>query len=130
MDESNVIKALAALAQPLRLQVFRALVVAGPSGMTPGTMAEGLGISPSSLSFHLKELTNAGLVSQERSSRNLIYRAAFAQMDLLLGYLTDNCCQGADCVEVQGSGRPSCGDNKQTRTLARGAARANGQAKT
>jgi DNA-binding transcriptional ArsR family regulator len=98
MDEANVVKALAALAQPVRLQVFRALVVAGPAGMTPGTMAEGLGISASALSFHLKELTHAGLVTQERASRNLIYRAAFDQMNDLLGYLTLNCCRGAECA--------------------------------
>jgi len=95
MDEAAVIKALAALAQPVRLQVFRALVVAGRRGMTPGTMAEGLGISASSLSFHLKELTHAGLVTQERASRNLIYRADFARMDGVLQYLTQNCCEGA-----------------------------------
>lgn len=66
--------------------------------MTPSTMAAGLGISLSSLSFHLKELTNAGLITQERSSRNLIYRAAFEQMNALLQYLTDNCCQGEACA--------------------------------
>lgn len=98
MDETAVIKALAALAQPIRLQLFRALVVAGEQGMTPGTMAQGMGISPSSLSFHLKELTHAGLVTQERASRNLIYRAAYGQMNSLLGYLTQNCCQGAECA--------------------------------
>ena len=97
MEEAIVIKALAALAQPVRLQVFRALVVAGPRGMTPSTMAEGLGISSSALSFHLKELANAGLVTQERASRNLIYRAAFDHMNALLGFLTENCCQGAAC---------------------------------
>ena len=69
MEESDIVKALAALAQPIRLQVFRALVVAGQRGMVPSTMAEGLGISPSSLSFHLKELVHAGLVTQERASR-------------------------------------------------------------
>ena len=98
MNEIAVIKALAALAQPIRLQLFRALVVAGKQGMTPGTMAQGMGISPSSLSFHLKELTHAGLVTQERASRNLIYRAAYEQMNSLLGYLTQNCCQGARCA--------------------------------
>ena len=97
MDEATVVKALAALAQPVRLQVFRALVIAGPRGMTPSTMAEGLGISPSALSFHLKELANAGLVTQERASRNLIYRAAYEQMNAVLQYLTDNCCQGESC---------------------------------
>ena len=98
MIESEVVRALAALAQPLRLQVFRALVVTGPRGMTPSTMAEGLGIPASSLSFHLKELVNAGLVTQERASRNLIYRASFEQMNGLLGYLTENCCEGAACA--------------------------------
>jgi ArsR family transcriptional regulator, arsenate/arsenite/antimonite-responsive transcriptional repressor len=98
MDQSDVIKALAALAQPVRLDVFRALVVAGPRGMTPSTMAEGLGIPPSSLSFHLKELTNAGLIVPERASRNLIYRAAFERMNEVVQYLTQNCCQGADCA--------------------------------
>lgn len=99
MDESNVVKALSALAQPVRLQVFRALVVAGQQGMTPGTMAEGLGIPSNALSFHLKELTYAGLVTQERVSRNIIYRAAFGQMNALLGYLTENCCQGEKCLD-------------------------------
>lgn len=107
MDETTVVKALAALAQPVRLQVFRALVVAGPRGMTPSTMAEGLGISSSALSFHLKELTHAGLITQERASRNLIYRAAFDQMNALLHYLTENCCQGEACA-VEG-GAASCG---------------------
>lgn len=98
MDEVHVVKALAALAQPVRLKLFRALIVAGPRGMTPGTMAQGLGVSPSALSFHLKELTNAGLITQERASRNLIYRAAYEQMKALLGYLTENCCEGAACA--------------------------------
>lgn len=98
MDEEIVIRSLAALAQPIRLQVFRALVVTGPSGLTPGAMAEGLGIPQNTLSFHLKELSHAGLVTQERASRNIIYRAAFDRMNALLGYLTDNCCRGADCA--------------------------------
>ena len=103
MDEAAVVKSLAALAQPVRLQVFRALVIAGPRGMLPSTMAEGLAVSPSSLSFHLKELVHAGLVTQERASRNLIYRAAFGRMNDLLGYLTQNCCEGAAC-EVTAAG--------------------------
>ena len=81
----------------MRLQVFRALVVRGATGLTPGTISEALGIPANTLSFHLKELTHAGLVTQERSSRNIIYRAAFDRMNALLGYLTENCCQGADC---------------------------------
>ena len=91
MDEQDVIKALAALAQPVRLKVFRALVVTGEAGLTPGTMAEGLDMPANTLSFHLKELVNAGLVTQERSSRNLIYRAAYERMNAVLGYLTENC---------------------------------------
>ena len=98
MNESDVIRALAALGHPARLQVFRALVITGKAGMTPGVMQEGLDISATALSFHLKELTSAGLVTQERAGRNLIYRAAYEQMNALLGYLTDNCCQGAECA--------------------------------
>lgn len=98
MDQAEVIRALAALAQPVRLDVFRALVVAGPRGMTPSTMAEGLAIPPSTLSFHLKELTNAGLIVPERASRNLVYRAAFDRMNAVLHYLTQNCCQGEQCA--------------------------------
>jgi ArsR family transcriptional regulator len=97
MEEADVVKSLAALAQPIRLQVFRALVVTGRAGLTPGAMSEGLGIPPNSLSFHLKELANAGLVTQERSSRNIIYRAGYERMNALLGYLTENCCAGAEC---------------------------------
>jgi DNA-binding transcriptional ArsR family regulator len=98
MDEAEVVKSLAALAQPVRLQVFRALVVTGGPGLTPGTMAEALGIPQNTLSFHLKELSSAGLVVQERCSRNIIYRAAYDRMNALLGYLTENCCQGAACA--------------------------------
>ena len=98
MDPSEVVRSLAALAQPVRLEVFRALVVRGGAGLTPGAMAEGLGIPANTLSFHLKELTHAGLVTQERASRNIIYRAAFDRMNKLLGYLTENCCQGANCA--------------------------------
>jgi len=97
MEEQEIVKALAALAQPVRLRIFRALVVTGPRGMTPGVMAEGLGVSPSVVSFHLKELTHAGLVTQERASRHLIYRAAVDRMNSVLDYLTENCCQGAEC---------------------------------
>jgi len=73
-------------------------VVTGVQGLTPSVMAEGLGISPSALSFHLKELLNAGLVTQERASRHLIYRASFDRMNAVLGYLTQNCCEGEACA--------------------------------
>lgn len=97
MDEEQVIRALAALAHPVRLQVFRALVVSGQAGLTPGVMHEGLAIPATTLSFHLKELVAAGLVSAERASRNLVYRADYDRMNGLLGYLTANCCRGTDC---------------------------------
>ncbi|HEY2977705.1 MAG: helix-turn-helix transcriptional regulator [Betaproteobacteria bacterium] len=99
MEEKEVVRSLAALAHGLRLQVFRALVVAGHRGMTPGVMSEGSGIPPATLSFHLKELMNAGLVTQERQGRNLVYRASFDHMNELLGYLTANCCQGEACLD-------------------------------
>ncbi|MCR6478094.1 metalloregulator ArsR/SmtB family transcription factor [Variovorax sp. ZS18.2.2] len=98
MEENTVVRSLMALAQSVRLRVFRALVVAGPQGMTPGALTEALAVPATSLSFHLKELTNAGLVSQERQGRHLIYRASFDQMNDLLAYLTENCCQGQACV--------------------------------
>lgn len=100
MEEKNVVKALAALAQANRLQVFRALVVAGKQGKTPGQLGELFGVPNATLSFHLKELMSAGLISQERFGRNLIYRVEFDQMNGLLAYLTENCCQGAEvCLE-------------------------------
>lgn len=98
MEETDVVTALAALAQPVRLRVFRALVVAGPQGMTPGDLGAQLDVAATSLSFHLKELTHAGLITQEREGRHLIYRAAFGQMNALLGYLTQHCCQGQPCT--------------------------------
>ncbi|WP_294001001.1 ArsR/SmtB family transcription factor [Sphaerotilus sp.] len=94
MEESTAISALAALAQPMRLRVFRALVGATPDGMTPGALGALLDVPASTLSFHLKELMHAGLVSQERDGRNLIYRAALSQMNALLAYLTAHCCEG------------------------------------
>ena len=98
MEENDVVRSLAALAQPVRLRVFRALVVAGPAGLTPGALTEALEVSATGLSFHLKELVHSGLVSQERQGRNLVYRAAFGRMNALLGYLTENCCEGQACL--------------------------------
>lgn len=97
MEEDQVIEALTALAHPVRLRIFRALVTVGGDGLTPGVMSEALGTPNATLSFHLKELTRAGLVTQERASRHLVYRAAYDRMNALLGYLTDNCCQGTPC---------------------------------
>jgi ArsR family transcriptional regulator, arsenate/arsenite/antimonite-responsive transcriptional repressor len=104
MKEQDAVMALAALAQSARLRIFRALVGAGPEGLTPGALAALLDIPASTLSFHLKELVHAALVSVERDGRSLIYRPALAQMDALLGYLTDHCCQGRGCA-VPGSRR-------------------------
>lgn len=98
LNTALTVKALAALAQASRLEIFRALVVAGQTGMTPGALAEQLHVAPNTLSFHLKELTHAELVNTERSGRNLIYRANFNQMNAVLAYLTENCCQGQACL--------------------------------
>jgi len=109
MEEIDIVKALGALAQPSRLQLFRALVVAGPGGQTPGALSAALGLPAATLSFHLKELTHAGLAQAERSGRNLIYRADFGRMNDVLAYLTANCCAGAACDVVPVPGEaPSC----------------------
>jgi DNA-binding transcriptional ArsR family regulator len=108
MDENDVVRSLAALAQPHRLKLFRALVVAGPAGLVPGTMAAGMGLPAATLSFHLKELTQAGLITQQRDGRNLIYHAAYDRMNDLLGYLTANCCQGQPCMPAPADACASC----------------------
>ncbi len=102
MEEKNAVASLAALAQPMRLRVFRALVGAAPLGLTPGALSATLGVPGSTLSFHLKELTHAGLVTQERDGRNLIYRPAIARMNELLDYLSAHCCQGTDPADRSG----------------------------
>ncbi len=94
MTETDAVISLAALAQGMRLRIFRALVGAGPAGLTPGAMSAMLDVPPSTLSFHLKELSHAGLVTQERDGRSLIYRPGLGQMNELLDYLTAHCCQG------------------------------------
>jgi DNA-binding transcriptional ArsR family regulator len=97
MEAKYVIKALAALAQPNRLQIFRSLVVKGSDGLTPALIAEELGMPANTLSFHLKELMNADLITQERSGRHLIYRAQYDRMNAVMSYLSKNCCQGEVC---------------------------------
>lgn len=94
MGEINVIQTLAALAQPARLRVFRELVAAYPGGRTPTDLLGQLDIAATALSFHLKELLHAGLVTQERDGRYLVYRAVLNQMTDLVQFLTANCCQG------------------------------------
>jgi ArsR family transcriptional regulator len=97
MDRHAAVIALGALAQAHRLALFRLLVQAGKDGMAAGAIAEKLGIPNSSLSFHLAQLRAAGLISQERQHRSLIYRANYPAMNGLVDYLTENCCAGADC---------------------------------
>ncbi len=108
MNEAQIVSALAALAHAQRLRVFRALVVAGSEGLTPSTMADGLNVARNALSFHLKELLHAGLVTAEQSGRNLIYRAAYDRMNGLLSYLTENCCAGGECAVVTPSVASVC----------------------
>jgi len=97
-DDIAAVAALSALAQEHRLALFRLLVQAGPDGLSAGMIAEKLGVPASSLSFHLAHLNRAGLVSQTRRGRSLIYAADYAAMNALLGYLMENCCGGAGCA--------------------------------
>lgn len=110
MEEQAAVVSLAALAQAARLRIFRVLVGSGPQGMTPGALSALLDVPASTLSFHLKELTHAGLVTQERESRNLIYRPSIAQMNELLSYLTAHCCQGVACGVVAPADVNACSD--------------------
>lgn len=113
MKSRQAITALAALAHEYRLSVYRMLVEAGPTGLNAGTIAGRLKMPPSSLTFHLQQLHRAGLITQERQSRQLIYAADFAAMNALVGYLTENCCAGdssqcgVECKPVRESARAS-----------------------
>ena len=100
MTPTQTVKALAALAHETRLAVFRMLVQAGPVGLTPGGIAETLGIAASPLSFHLKELTHAGLIAARPDGRKIYYSANFAAMNDLVAYLTDNCCGNQTCEVI------------------------------
>lgn len=108
MDEKTAVAALAALAQGARLRVFRALVGAGPEGMTPGALSALLDIPGSTLSFHLKELVHAGLVDVERDGRNLHYRPALGRMNELMAYLSAHCCLGNSCAPGSPRRRTTC----------------------
>ncbi|HTU65306.1 MAG TPA: helix-turn-helix domain-containing protein [Steroidobacteraceae bacterium] len=99
MKAPDAVAALAALAHEYRLAVFRMLVEAGPAGLPAGEIAARLDIPPSSMTFHLQALQRAGLVSQERMSRQLIYAADYTAMNDLIGYLTDNCCAGSEAPQ-------------------------------
>ena len=95
MEKIDAVAALAALAQEHRLAVFRLLVQAGPDGMPAGQVAEALDLAPNTLTFHFDRLRGAGLVTVRRDGRSMIYAAQFETMNGLLGFLTENCCQGA-----------------------------------
>jgi len=94
MKKYDALAALAALAQENRLDVFRLLVEAGPEGLSAGSVANTLKIAPNALTFHLDRLREAGLVTVRRDGRSMIYAAQFDRMNALIGYLTENCCQG------------------------------------
>jgi ArsR family transcriptional regulator len=97
METKQAIPALSALAQESRLAIFRLLVQAGPAGLAAGTIGEKLELPPATLSFHLAGLVRAGLAQSRQEGRFVIYRADYATMNALVGFLTDNCCQGAQC---------------------------------
>jgi DNA-binding transcriptional ArsR family regulator len=111
METSHAVTVLAALAQDSRLVVFRALVQAGPAGLAAGKISEMTGIPPSSLSFHLKELSHAGLAESRPQGRFVIYTAQFDVMNALVGYLTENCCGGNPCLPVCS---PACSPSKES----------------
>lgn len=98
MKTPNIIAALAALAQGSRLAIFRALVQAGPAGLSAGKIGETASIAPSSVSFHMKELTHADMVTSRQEGRFVIYTANFATMNALVAFLTENCCGGNPCT--------------------------------
>lgn len=114
MEETTALASLTALSQAMRLRIFRALVGAGPAGMTPGVLGAMLDVPASTLSFHLKELMRSGLVSQERDGRSLIYRPALMQMNELLDYLSAHCCHGESCEVRPPPRRNSSAGSKQS----------------
>ena len=107
MDAKNVIAALTALAQESRLAVFRLLVQAGPEGLVASKISESVGVPPSSLSFHLKEMSHANLLTSRQDGRFVIYAANYDTMNQLMGFLTENCCGGNPCTSVSACA-PEC----------------------
>src|SRR5471032_726378 len=100
MKTKQVLAALGALSQETRLALFRLLIKRGPEGVRAGVIAEKLGVPPSSLSFHLQQLVHAGLITQRRLSRQLIYSADYTAMNCLMAYLSENCCGVVSCAPV------------------------------
>lgn len=101
METKNIVRALGAIAHESRLEAYRYLVQAGPAGLAAGRLSELVGIPPSSLSFHLKELVNAGLLSSRQEGRFVFYSAEYAAMNSLVAYLTENCCGGNPCTPIR-----------------------------
>ncbi|HEY2967262.1 MAG TPA: metalloregulator ArsR/SmtB family transcription factor [Casimicrobiaceae bacterium] len=123
MDSSTTIRALAALAQETRLALFRLLVEQGPAGLTPGRIADVLDVPPATLSFHLKELANAGLIRARQESRFIYYSADFGAINGLVAYLTENCCRATGACEPVCA--PDCmPESSARRTATRPTARA------
>ena len=108
MQAETVIRALGALAQEHRLATYRLLVQAGADGMAAGALAEAAGLPASSMSFHLAQLSHAGLVTQRRQSRSIIYAADYSAMGELMGYLTENCCGGEACAPAIAAPEAAC----------------------
>src|SRR5947209_10469697 len=115
MKKPQALTGLAALAQENRLDMFRLLVRAGPEGMPAGEVSSALGISPNTLTFHFDRLREAGLVTVRREGRSMIYAAQFEAMNALLGYLSENCCQGATPGRAATCEQPGSGKNAKER---------------
>ena len=98
MDTKGAVAALGALAQASRLEVFRLLVRRGPAGLAAGEISGRVGVPPTTLSFHLAQLSHAGLVTSRREGRSILYAADYGGMQGLMGFLTDNCCQEGGCA--------------------------------
>jgi len=120
MRKSNVVAALAALAQDNRLDVYRLLVQAGPDGLPAGQVAAALGLAPNTLTFHFDRLRGAGLVSVRRDGRSMIYAAQYDTMNALLGYLTENCCKGATDARASAVCKPARSRRSKVRITQRG----------
>lgn len=113
MEKQNAVAALGALAQGSRLDIFRVLIEAGAEGLPAGRIGEQLGLPSATLSFHLNQLRQAGLVTFRRAGRSLIYAAEYGTMNDLLGYLTENCCQGDPSACGIAVRKPSAGISSQ-----------------
>lgn len=108
MKEKDAIKALSALAQPTRLGIFRLLVTAGPDGLNVGVIQDQLELASATLSFHLKELTHAGLVTSRQEGRFVYYAPEIEHMNDLVGFLTESCCQGVDSAACTPKKKVKC----------------------